>query len=103
MTVFLVHAGHAVVAKIGRGSVGPAVGDTHALIVKSFSRKFVISRLLLISTVASTVASSLVAIVIASVVVVLVVVVVIVVVVVVHVGLAGECIDKILEFGKDFG
>ena len=48
---------------------------------------------MLVATVASTVASSLVMIAIASVVIVLVIL---------YVGLAGECIDKIFEFRKDF-
>ena len=84
MTVFLVHAGHAIVAKIGSGSVGPAVGNRHAFVIESLGRKFLISGLLLISTIASSIASSLVAISIASIIVVLVVVVV-----VVDVGLTG--------------
>ena len=91
--MFLVHAGHTVVAKIGGGSVGPAVSNRDTFVIKALCRKFLISRLVLIATVASTVASTLVVIAIASIVVVLVLV---------HVGLTGECIGEILKFRKDF-
>ena len=85
VTMFVVQAGHTVVTKIGGDSVGPAVSNGHAFVIEALGRMSLIFGLILVATVMSTVASSLVMIAIAS-----------VVVLVWNVGLAGECIDKIL-------
>ena len=86
MTMALVQAGHAVVAKIGGDSVGPAIGNRHTFVIEALCRKSLVSGLILVSTVATTVASAIASVVVFG----------------RNVGLAGEGIDKIFEFRKDF-